>query len=313
MSDVEQSVTIEAVVCIPTFRRPSHLRKTLESLAAQVTTVKFAVVVAENNFAQCDGKKVADAFFLESALEGFCVIEPRQGNCFAINCAFGTALRAYPQAPYLLMIDDDETATPGWIEEMVRAARLHKSDLVGGPVLRAFEGDATPAIRSHPIFGDYLRPSGFVASLWGSGNCLIGRQVFEALGEPSFDMRFNFLGGGDMEFFTRCKRLGFKAYWNSNAVAIETVPAQRTELAWMLKRSVVIGVINYTIDRKGAPTAAGYILLWAKNFVSLGISLCRAAKLYAQTRHFLPASFPLCVSVGRIYAAMGFSPTAYKA
>lgn len=208
-------------------------------------------MVAENNFAQCDGKKVADAFFLESALEGFCVIEPRQGNCFAINCAFGTALRAYPQAPYLLMIDDDETATPGWIEEMVQAARLHKSDLVGGPVLRAFEGDATPAIRSHPIFGDYLRPSGFVASLWGSGNCLIGRQVFEALGEPSFDMRFNFLGGGDMEFFTRCKRLGFKAYWNSNAVAIETVPAQRTELAWMLKRSVVIGVINYTIDRKG--------------------------------------------------------------
>ncbi|HMH96999.1 MAG TPA: glycosyltransferase, partial [Bradyrhizobium sp.] len=37
--------SIEIVVCIPCFRRPHHLRQTLESLANQRTGRRFAVVM----------------------------------------------------------------------------------------------------------------------------------------------------------------------------------------------------------------------------------------------------------------------------
>src|SRR5450631_3567970 len=39
--------SIGIVVCIPSFRRPQHLRLTLESLAAQRTNHRFAVVIVD--------------------------------------------------------------------------------------------------------------------------------------------------------------------------------------------------------------------------------------------------------------------------
>jgi glycosyltransferase involved in cell wall biosynthesis len=43
------NLTPNAVVCIPTFRRPAGLKKTLESLAAQAGMNHFAVVVVEKD------------------------------------------------------------------------------------------------------------------------------------------------------------------------------------------------------------------------------------------------------------------------
>jgi len=304
---------IEAVICIPTFRRPRQLAETLASLIGQIGDVRFAVVVVENHAQRCEGKEVADAVFSSGALNGVCVVETNQGNCFAINRAFATGLANYPEAEYLLMIDDDEVAAPSWLAEMVRAARQTGADIVGGPVLRHFDGPADRSMRMHPLFNSPGFPSGFVPSLYGSGNCLIARHVFDALEEPEFDLRFNFLGGGDMDFFSRCRQRGFKSYWNSHAVAVESVPAQRLAMHWMFRRALTTGVINYTIDRKRHPHAVGYAGLWVKNLLSLPLSLLRAARLFAKTGHWLPASFPVLVSLGRSLGALGFAPAPYKA
>ncbi len=268
--------------------------------------------MSENDSAKSDGKAVADKFFAEGRLQGLSVVETRQGNCFAINRAFATGLQEFPGADYMLMIDDDEVASPSWVDEMVRAARDNDADLVGGPVLRVFESDPNSAAKMHPLFNCPAPPSGFVPSLFGSGNCLIARKAFEALDRPEFDVRFNFLGGGDMDFFTRCRLKGLRAFWNSRAIVVETVPVQRTAVHSMMRRGVTTGVINYTIDRKRHPHALGYIALWGKNIVSLPLSLIRAAQLYRQTRHWLPALHPVLVSLGRSLAALGFSPAPYK-
>ena len=313
MSPTPGEARIEAVVCIQTFRRPQQLAKTLASLMGQIGDVKFAVVVVENDAPRCDGKEVADGVFAGGKLPGLCVVETNQGNCFAINRAFATGLERYPQAEYLLMIDDDEVAAPSWLAEMVRAARQNGADIVGGPVLRHFDGPADRSQQLHPLFNSPAHASGFLPSLYGSGNCLIARHVFEALDEPEFDLRFNFLGGGDMDFFSRCRQRGFKTYWNSHAVAVESVPVQRLAMHWMVRRALTTGVINYTIDRKRHPDALGYAGLWIKNLLSLPLSLVRAARLFARTGHWLPASFPVLVALGRSMGALGFAPAPYKA
>ena len=69
------------------------------------------------------------------------MVEPRQGNCHAINAAFETALATFPAATNFLMIDDDEIASPDWLERMVRAAEATGADVVGGPVLPKFDDD----------------------------------------------------------------------------------------------------------------------------------------------------------------------------
>ncbi len=313
MKEASPRVSYDAVVCIPTFRRQGHLQKTLASLARQLGDTRFAVVVVDNDAANPTGKAVAEAAFASGALDGFCVVEAKQGNCHAINRAFTTAREAYADAEYFLMIDDDEIAAPSWLVEMVTAARDNEADLVGGPVLRSFDRDPERWATLHPVFNTPPAPTGFIASLFGSGNCLIRRHVFEALDEPNFDLRFNFLGGGDMDFFTRCRQRGFRSYWNGHAIAIETVPTQRIDTRWLLLRGFSTGVINYTIDRKRRPDAIGYCALMVKNVLSLGLSLVRAARIYRTTRHWLPASFPICVSIGRSMGAFGFAPAPYKA
>src|SRR5215475_10164673 len=89
---------VDAVVCIPTFRRPEHLRKTLQSLLVQRVTRRFAVVIVENDAAAREGARVAAQFLDGGGLRGICMVEPRQGNCYAINAAFETALVAFPHA-----------------------------------------------------------------------------------------------------------------------------------------------------------------------------------------------------------------------
>src|ERR1700761_5456466 len=276
-SDMTDMTSPAAIVCIPTFRRPAGLKRTLQSLAAQTGTERFAVVVVENDAQRLEGKQVAEAMFSSGALSGFPVVEPMQGNCCAINTAFKTALERFPAAEFFLMIDDDEEASPTWLAGMIETARASGADLVGGPVVRRFEGDASPSLQTHPLFHSTITRSGEVASLHGTANCLIRRRVLEALGEPALDPRFNFLGGGDMDFFTRCRAAGFKSYWNAEAKVFETVPTQRMKAKWVLARSVATGAINYRIDQKRHQGHRGAAWLVLKNFISLGIAPFRAA------------------------------------
>ena len=310
MSDAKNP---EAVICIPTFRRPAGLKRTLESLAAQTGGERFAVVVVENDAQKLEGKDVAEAAFASKAISGFLVVERKQGNCSAINTAFRTARESFRDAEYFLMIDDDEEAAPTWLAGMLGMARESGADLVGGPVVRRFENGAPAGLAQHPLFYSTITESGETASLHGTGNCLIRRRVFEALGEPTLDPRFEFLGGGDMDFFTRCRLAGFKSCWNTDAKVFETVPAQRTKARWVMRRSISTGVINYNIDQKRYQGRLGAAWLVLKNLISLGVSPLRAARALLATGHWLPASHPLCLAIGRNLAALGLAPKPYAA
>ena len=252
------------MVCIPSFRRPQHLRLTLESLAAQRTDRRFAVVIVENDAAGCGSVPVAAEFLRAGRFPGLCVIEPQQGNCHAINAAFETAMATFPAAEHFLMIDDDEIASQDWLELMVRSAEASGADLVGGPVQPNFDDHRKRGLRRHPAFRPAYDSSGVVPIIYGCGNCLITRAVFERLGDPAFDVRFNFLGGGDTDFFVRCRQAGMKFYWAAEALITETVPQVRTSPSWLALRGLRIGAINYHIEVKAARTRWSRARLLAK-------------------------------------------------
>ncbi|AYD02575.1 glycosyltransferase [Neorhizobium sp. NCHU2750] len=309
----DSRTSVEAVICIPTFRRPAGVAKTLRSLLAQEGDVKFAIVVVEN-----DAEKAAGAEAATAVLEGFdgpslVTIEPRQGNCHAINRAFTEARERFPTADYLLMIDDDEMATPQWLSQMVATARRTGVEIVGGPVIRQFDVPVSEAVSRHSLYGFIGGPTRAVPVIHGTGNCLIRRDVFSRLADPLFDVTFNFLGGGDMDFFARCRTAGCRFWWCEEAVIYETVAEERTSARWLMRRSVRTGSINYEIDRKRATSSLAVAGLHAKNVISLGLSLFKAIGILARTRHLLPATHPPLMSVGRFTASFGFLPAPYKA
>jgi GT2 family glycosyltransferase len=305
--------SIEVVVCIPSFRRPQHLQLTLESLANQRTGRRFAVVVVENDALRRESAPVAIEFFWTGNVSGLCIVEPRQGNCHAINAAFETALATFPAATKLLMIDDDEIASPEWLERMVSAAETTGADLVGGPVLPDFDDDLKRGLRRHPAFRPAYDESGPVPIIYGCGNCLITRAVFERLADPAFDLKFNFLGGGDTDFFVRCRQAGMQFHWAADAVITETVPHSRTNPRWLVVRGLRIGAINYHIEVKAARTTVARAKLLAKMLAMLPLSLIRAGRLVATEHKALIALHPMTVAVGSALAAIGIEPQPYKA
>ena len=305
--------SIEVVVCIPSFRRPQHLRLTLQSLANQRTDRRFAVVVVENDALRRESVPVAIEFFWTGNIPGLCIVEPRQGNCHAINAAFETALATFPAATKLLMIDDDEIASPEWLQRMVGAAEATGADLVGGPVLPEFDDDLKRGLRRHPAFRPAYDESGPVPIIYGCGNCLITRAVFERLADPAFDLKFNFLGGGDTDFFVRCRQAGMQFHWAADAVITETVPHNRTNPRWLVIRGLRIGAINYHIEVKAARTYAARARLLAKMLAMLPLSLFRAGRLVATEHTALIALHPMTVAAGSALAAVGIEPQPYKA
>ncbi len=306
-------LSIETVVCIPSFRRPQHLGRTLQSLAEQRTRRRFAVVVVENDAMGCEGAPVAAEFLRSDRLQGLCVVEPRQGNCQAINAAFETALATFPNAQHLLMIDDDEIASPGWLEQMVGAAETTGAEIIGGPVFPDFDDDTKRGLRRHPAFWPAYDASGPVPVIYGCGNCLIRRKVFTGLADPAFDLRFNFLGGGDTDFFVRCRQAGMKFHWAADAVIIETVPSSRTAPRWLALRGLRIGAINYHVELKAARTVRTRLSLLARMLARLPLSIVRAGQLAVTEPETMIALHPMAVAFGSALASLGIEPQPYKA
>ncbi len=305
--------SIGIVVCIPSFRRPQHLRLTLQSLASQHTDRRFAVVIVDNDAAHRESVPVAAEFLAAGPFPGLCVVEPHQGNCHDINDAFETALATFPSATHFLMIDDDEVASPHWLERMVCAAATTGADVVGGPVFPKFDDAMKRGLSFHPAFCPAYSASGPVPMIYGCGNCLITRRVFERLEEPGFDLRFNFLGGGDVDFFARCRRAGMKFHWVADAVITETVPASRTSFGWLMLRGLRIGAINYHVELKAAATARKRVRLLARMIGRLPLSLLRAGRLVVTEPKAVVALHPMAVALGSVLASLGIEPQPYKA
>jgi GT2 family glycosyltransferase len=149
--------------------------------------------------------------------------------------------------------------------------------------------------------------------IYGCGNCLIRRPVFIRLGAPAFDLRFNFLGGGDTDFFARCRHAGMKFHWAAEAVITETVPRSRTQAGWLALRGLRIGAINYHVQSKTARTPWSRARLIAKVAAGLPLSLFRAGRLALMEQKVLIALHPIVVAVGSVLAAFGIEPQPYKA
>lgn len=309
---VALDLSVATVVCIPSFRRPQHLRLTLESLAAQQTRRPFAVVIVENDAAGRQSLSVARDLLVSGKLQGICVIERAQGNCSAINAAFGTALAMFPIAENFLMIDDDEIASPDWLERMVAAAETTGADIIGGPVFPDFDDGGKGWLARHPAFRPAHDISGPVPVIYGCGNCLITRAVFARLAAPTFDLHFNFLGGGDTDFFWRCRLAGMRFHWVEDAIITETVPHGRTVFGWLVWRGLRIGAINFHVRYKAARTMWSRMAVLAAVLGRLPLSLVRTARL-TLTEKAVIALHPLALAIGGVLAAIGIELQPYKA
>ena len=306
--------TIEAVVTLPTFKRPEQVLATLASLKAQQTARRFAVIVMENEAEARDGAKAALPLFERGEIAGMVIIAHERGNCSAYNAGWHTAIAQFPDFRHLLVIDDDEIADPNWLERMCKAAETLGAEIVGGPQVPVFPEPAHARWAEHPVFAPPYRQTGPCRGalfLWQSaGRTQRADRHGAALPRPQIQFhgrrRFRFPQPGGAE--------GLRARLVRRGEGPGDRSGPRVEADWIRARSLRNGVISTLVEKKkraGTPLAGAKVLRRAwRCLPPRRCAACGAAGAGPDRRR--RRIYPVYVALGRVLAEFGYANEQYR-
>ena len=134
---------------------------------------------------------------------------------------------------FIVFVDDDEKVSSGWLNSLVKTIVQNHGDMAMGPVISAHGDTGSKHIScwvDRPNFTNNTKMN-FIRT----GNLIINAKSLKAK-DIWFDPRFNYTGGEDSFFGVEMIKKGSNIYWASDAVVYETVPQDRANLKWLLKR-----------------------------------------------------------------------------
>lgn len=228
-------------VCIPTYKRPSMLGRCLEFLQVQKSRgFSYSLVVVDNDIEE-SARGTVTAWKERFPVGLVYDVEPERNISLARNRAVANS-----RGDFIAFIDDDEFPEPDWLLTLFQAFQEYDVDGVMGPVLPFYEG-TPPAwlvrsglcVREPFPTGTRLRDPRYMRT----GNALLSRLLFSG-GKALFDPRFGRSGGEDADFFGRMVRGGSSFVWCNEARVYETVPPERQNLGYFMKRALIRGVTS---------------------------------------------------------------------
>ena len=148
-------------------------------------------------------------------------------------------------------------------------------------------------------FGPYQ--DGATAPVVATNNALIEARHVRRHGWR-FDAAFNHTGGEDQHFFSRAATAGLKAVTAADAEVVETVPAARMSLAWLLRRHFRMGTTLARIDIMRDPSVRSVLLRLAKACGRMGLGGLQLVRALPRDR--------TCAGVGICNLAWGLSSLA---
>lgn len=257
------------VIAVCTCRNPIGLSNALSGIVEQQTSHTIRVVVVDND-AKREGKSIAEQFI--DKLDITYIAEETPGIPYARNTAIRKAME--DKFDYLVMFDDDERPTKGWLDALVQVAQTAKADVVGGPVLPQFE--VPPEL---PVLASDFEKSGPAYISWklaidSTANILFSWNLLSSWQGVFFDVRFQHSGGSDSELLRRTSRAGYVHAFAVEAIVIEDIPPRRCSEEWLLRRAFRNGNVlgRVSMLHKGPMVAFTQVLIRACLLRARGIA-----------------------------------------
>lgn len=233
-------------ICICTFRRP-ELADTLRSVAAleRPEGSEIGIVIADNDD-EPSAQKLVKALADELKLP----IRYRHAPARNISIARNACLDA-SVSDFVAFIDDDETASPSWLVELMAAVDATGAAAVLGPVRAHYRHDAP----------DWMRKGDFHSTLpvWVRGEIRTGYtcNVLLAMTDASllgrrFSLARGQTGGEDTEFFDAMVKAGGRIAFAPDAFVDEVVPRGRAAFDWLRRRRFRFGQTHGHLIGRGA-------------------------------------------------------------
>jgi succinoglycan biosynthesis protein ExoM len=286
-----------------TLRRPS-LARTLASIRNQRLPERMSleVVVVDNDQAGSAEPVVTD-FAAQVLFEVRYSIEPRGGLSSARNRVLSLA-----RGDWIALIDDDETAEPDWLTELISCARRFEAQGVVGRVCPQYEAAAAPSwVADSGVFDLWLPATGtrIGADDALSGNALLDARFLRAH-SLRFNEAFNSTGGEDTDFFARLIECGGLVVSSREAVVHEIIGRDRMTPEYLVRRSLRVGEIHARVsDRKGFARS--------RDLARAALYVCAAAALLVVhlplgRRSYYRYRLALARNVGKLRFYFGMTP-----
>ncbi|HEX8212800.1 MAG TPA: glycosyltransferase family 2 protein [Longimicrobium sp.] len=300
-------------IAITTYQRPRLLARLLESIRVQEAEPALAsslhVVVVDND-AAAPARPLVD-----TARPGFPFplhysVEPVRSISLARNHGVRMALEL--GARFVAFIDDDEEASPGWIAELARVQRECRADVVWGRVVPRLPEGTPRWVARGGFFDRGSYPTGKRMTVAETANALVAAHLLSAPEGP-FDPRFGISGGGDSHFFRRVVDAGGTIVWAHDAVVFETVPVERANARWILRRAFRNGNGSVYVERAVSPARRWLPprLARATGRIALGMVMLPAAPLRGRALA-VAALRNIAIGLGAYSGILGYRYVAYR-
>ncbi|NBB52477.1 glycosyltransferase [Rhizobium sp. CRIBSB] len=223
-------------VVIPTLRRPESLERAIRSIWLQTHLDGVEIVVADND-PTGSARSIAEGLAAQGPCPLIYAHAPQPGVATARNVGL-----AATTAPMIAFLDDDEEASAGWLQALIKAQAATGADVVFGPIRgRVPEGTGWTTPYLERFFGRAgPAEDGQIPTPFGCGNSLMVRAT--ALpGTAPFDTAADQAGGEDDVLFAALTERGGRFGWAADAWVDEHAPAHRATLKYALARAFAYG------------------------------------------------------------------------
>lgn len=236
-------------ICICTYQRPGLLTEALSSLIGLrwPNDIRGGILIIDNDDTP-SARSVVEQFATQGDLPVRYIHAPSQNISIARNAALVES-----EAALLAFLDDDEKATPGWIEALLKTMRQTYAEAVLGPVKSVYSADAPRWMQiaqphaTEPVFVKGEIQTGYTC------NVLMDRRSPRLAG-VRFDLAFGRSGGEDTAFFKDLTQAQGTIAYAPDAIVTEDVPAERARLAWLLRRRYRMGQTHGHLVANGQKT-----------------------------------------------------------
>jgi len=222
---------IKVAICVCTRKRPDGiitLLKSFESLHIP-QDIFIEIIVVENDKEAFTEKHIKD-FSSNSNLSIAYFLETKQG----ISNARNRAVSESKGADYCCFVDDDQSVSPEWLFELFKCRDEFDSDGVWGPNPPIYESKVKTYIEQFHTPEVYEYGTRVTQAYT---NCLLIKKSWLDKFDGPFDLRLNFTGGEDCFLTAQIIKNGGVIRYTPYAKAFEIVPASRTTIRYILKRT----------------------------------------------------------------------------